>query len=80
MVWENFSEDYCTPALFERDYMQLFGNYFDSLLSDPLLWNILSHYLMNLFFLWINVGAMDFWIVSLLHINKYLGMDILLVF
>ena len=27
-----------------------FGNYLDSLLSDPLLWNLLFHYLMNLFF------------------------------
>ena len=25
----------CTPALFPRDYSELFGNYLDSLLSDP---------------------------------------------
>ena len=27
----------------------IIGNYLDSLLSDPLLWNVLFHYLMNLF-------------------------------
>ena len=42
-VWEDFREDYCTPALFARDYR----DYLDSLLSDPLLWNGLFHYLMN---------------------------------
>ena len=52
-IWV-FREDYCTPALFARDYRELFGYYLDSLLSDPLLWNVLFHYLMNLF-LWMLV-------------------------
>ena len=50
----NFKEDYSTPALFAWDKRALFGNYFDSLLSDPLLWNVLFHYLMNPF-LWMLV-------------------------
>ena len=42
-VWENFRVDYCTPALFARDNMELFGYYFDSRLSDRLLWYVLFH-------------------------------------
>ena len=48
-VWEIFRKDYSTSALFAWDKRALFGNYFDSLLSDPLLWKVLFHYLMNPF-------------------------------
>ena len=55
-VWENFREDYSTPTstLFVWDKRALFGNYLESLLSNSLLWNVLFHYLTNLF-LWMLV-------------------------
>ena len=57
-------KNYSTPAFFQG----VLGNYFDSLLSDPLLWNILFHYLMNPF-LWrrcVNRASLSHRVVSVI--------------
>ena len=38
-VWENFREDYTTPALFGVDYGHYLGTNLIVSLSDPKLWN-----------------------------------------